>query len=322
MRMGKNTGEKLMDYSSIAVTVLNIEARAILQTAKTIGCNLNEIIEAILRSKGKVVVSGIGKSGHIAEKISSTLNSTGTMSFFLHPAEAFHGDLGMVGVEDIILFFSYSGETEEIIRLIPYLKRNGNVTISVTGNICSSLAAHSNFCINIGDIEEACPLGLAPTSSTTAMLAVGDAIAMILMQANGFQKENFAKFHPGGSLGRKLLKTVSDFSVPAATIFIDDNSEAIISKLASDKNGIICVIENEALVGVITDGDIKRSLKNGVHDFLSKRARDLMSSNPKVVEQGTLCGDADELMKKIKINSLVVRMTDGTYGIYHNLNRS
>lgn len=281
------------------------------------------VIEKIITGSGRLIISGMGKSGHIGKKIFATLVSTGTPSFFLHPAEAFHGDLGVILPEDIFLGISNSGETEELLKLIPFLKDNGNSIIAMTGNPGSSLAMAAEFHLDIGVSQEACPLQLAPTSSTTATLVMGDALAIALMEAREFKPENFARFHPGGSLGRRLLGKVSDYYTQASSVHCDSDFKAILGCMASSYGGIIGVVDNHSdLVGVITDGDIRRKLSGDeLAPLLKLRAKDIMSSNPKLVSKNTRCSDADSLMVELGINSLLVKGDDENLYIYQNLNR-
>ena len=282
-----------------------------------------DVVTHLSNSAGRVIVCGMGKSGHIGKKIFATFVSTGTPSFFLHPAEAFHGDLGVILPEDIFLGISNSGETEEVIKLIPFLKDNGNTIISMTGNSSSSLARSSNFHLDIGVNTEACPLQLAPTSSTTATLVMGDALAIALMEAREFRPENFARFHPGGSLGKKLLGKVSDYYINASSVQCGADFKTILGCMASSSGGIICVVDdNSDLLGVITDGDIRRKLSSGeLEQLLQLKAKDIMSKNPKLVSKETRCSDADSLMAELGINSLLVKGDNKSLYIYQNLNR-
>lgn len=311
-----------MDYLEIAHEVLAKEIDGIREVQCKLNSSFNDIINVISNSSGRVVMCGMGKSGHIAKKICATLVSTGTPSLYLHPAEAFHGDLGMVKPKDIFIAISNSGETSEVMQLVPYIRDNGNTLISMTGNPKSSLAQSSNFHINIGVSLEACPLNLAPTTSTTASLAVGDAIAVALMSAAEFKEENFARYHPGGSLGRKLLMTVNDFSYPAT--FIEENATFIevVASLSSSGCGVVLIGNDNDLKGIITDGDLKQILKeNGSEAVFRLSARDIMSFPPKAVAHNTRCADADAKMSSLGINSLVICDGDAVCGIYQNLNR-
>ncbi|MDR5757608.1 KpsF/GutQ family sugar-phosphate isomerase [Caballeronia sp. LZ035] len=280
-------------------------------------------VECIIQSKGRVVLCGIGKSGYVARKIFATLVSTGTPSLYMHPGEAFHGDLGMVLPDDIFVMVSNSGETEEILRLVPFIEENGNKMIALTGNPESSLARVADHHLNVRIEEEACPLQLAPTASTTATLVMGDALAVALMKARNFGAENFARFHPGGSLGRKLLQRVRD-TLQSAT-FVEANAPAttVIARLAESRTGLICVGWDHDLQGIITDGDLRRSLnKHADSSFFELQARDLMSSQPKTVDAATRCADADLLMQSAGVNSLIAMNQGRVCGIYQLLNKS
>ena len=232
-----------MNFSDIARSVFSVEAKAVSALSDNLSTDFDDAVSAILSSEGKTIVCGMGKSGIIGKKIAATLASTGTPSFFMHPGEAYHGDLGMVSPDDVFIAISNSGETEEVVKLIPFLKDNGNVLIAMTGNPDSTLAKAANYHLNVGVEEEACPLQLAPTSSTTATLAMGDALAVTLMKARDFKPENFARFHPGGSLGRRLLSRVENEMVsdnlpviqPDASVAEVISAKAISAKVASAK---------------------------------------------------------------------------------------
>ncbi|MDP5129454.1 MAG: KpsF/GutQ family sugar-phosphate isomerase [Paraglaciecola sp.] len=311
-----------MNYINDALAVFDDEICGLIEVKNKVGICFSQTIESLVGLKGRVVVCGMGKSGHIGKKIFATFVSTGTPSMFMHPAEAFHGDLGMVLPEDIFLAISNSGETEEILKLIPFLKDNKNILISMTGNPHSTLAKASNFHLDVGVEKEACPLQLAPTASTTAALAMGDALAVCLMKARDFQPENFARFHPGGSLGRKLLGRVQDYMKPAMTIQDNEDFKAVLSKMAESTGGIICVLAQNKLAGVITDGDIRRKLSNfDVLDVVKLSAAEIMSKNPRVISNDTRCVDADNLMTQYGVNSLLVTDGSSSFYIYQNLNR-
>ena len=246
----------------IAKEVFAIEARTISDLGAKLNADFEKSIELILRTKGRLVVSGMGKSGHIGAKIAATLASTGTPSFFMHPAEALHGDLGMLTNDDTLLAISNSGESEEILKIIPAIKKRGIKLIAMSGNLNSTLAKQADFVLDISVQKEACPLQLAPMSSTTATLAMGDAIAACLMKERNFKPENFALFHPGGSLGKKLLTKVSDVMVSALPKVAEDTGfKELIDVMTSGKLGLCLVMNGEKLVGVITDGDLRRVLK-------------------------------------------------------------
>ncbi len=275
-----------MNYVEIAKSVLSIEINSLEQMSKRITPEFNRIIEEILNAKGRFVITGMGKSGLVGRKISATLASTGTRSFFLHPGEAYHGDLGMVHSGDVVLAISNSGETEEVIKLLPFLKENGNKIIAMTGKKGSTLEKHSDYWLDIGVEKEACPLELAPTSSTTATIAMGDALSVALMEARGFKAENFAKFHPGGSLGRKLLTKVSDVMKKSELPILSNDMkfDEIISIISQGRLGLGVVLKDEKIISVITDGDIRRLLKNEKEKALQFSAGEFGSSNPLTID--------------------------------------
>lgn len=250
------------DHIAAAKRTISLEAEAIASLNRQLTPDFSATVEAILQGRGKVIVCGMGKSGHIGRKIAATLSSTGTPSFFLHPSEAFHGDLGMIGEADILLLISYSGETEEVLRLLPSLQSQGNTLLAITGRPASTQARHAHFHLNVAVSEEVCPLSLAPTSSTTATLVMGDALAVALMEARGFQPEDFERFHPGGSLGLKLLAKVKDYARYNNLPFIqqDANVREVIYRLAESRLGLVMVWHDSGKVGIITDGDFRCSL--------------------------------------------------------------
>ena len=304
-------------YLLEAKRVFQLEIAALNFVYNNLDDNLGKAIDKILKSDGKVIICGIGKSGYVAQKISSTLISTGTLSVFLHPSEAIHGDLGIIERGDIFLAISYSGETEELIRLIPFVRDNGNTLISMTGNPLSTLAKYADINLNINVEREACVHLLAPTSSTTASLVLGDAIAISLMKAKNFQPKDFAKFHPGGSLGRKLLR-VRDRMIVAASVQSSSSLRDVIVQM-SKANGIICVKEGIYLVGIITDGDLRRTLDIFEFDKLGMlQAKDVMTTSPKTIDSSILAINADEEMFKLGINSLIIN--ENEVYVYHNMN--
>jgi len=297
-----------MDIKKLAQEVFEIELKEIANLSKRLTDDFEKAINAILQSSGKLIVSGMGKSGIIGKKIAATLASTGTPSFFLHPGEAYHGDLGMIEENDIVLLISNSGETDEVLKLIPFLKHQKNCTISMSNNDNSTLAKNTNYHLNIAVDKEACPLFLAPTSSTTATLVMGDALAVTLMKLRDFKEENFAKFHPGGSLGRRLLTTVGDVMKkknlpiisPQATI------KEVIQKISEGKLGLVVIIDNNKIIGIITDGDIRRTMESREKDFFNLKAEDLMSNHPKLIYETDKLISASNIMSQHKINSLLV----------------
>ncbi len=293
--------------------VLKIEAEAVAALIERIDASFEHAVEMILSCKGRVVVTGMGKSGLIGKKIAATLASTGTPALFLHPAEGIHGDLGMVTRGDTVIALSNSGETEEISRMLPSLKRLGIGIIALTGNPESTLAKNSDVVINVGVKEEACPLGLAPTASTTAALAMGDALAVALLDKKGFKEENFACFHPGGTLGKRLLLLVKDLMHTGDEVPIVKNTTLIkdaIYEISSKKMGITAVVNKEGkLIGVISDGDLRRWIekteKSG-ENLLSKKAEDIMTKKPKIANKDSLAAEAVAIMEKNSITCLIV----------------
>ena len=289
--------------------VLEIEARAVRELADRLDANFVHAAQIVLGCKGRVVVSGVGKSGHIARKIASTLASTGTPAFFVHPADASHGDLGMVTRDDVMIALSNSGESGELLVIVPLIKRLGGKLIAMTGNPHSTLAREADVHLDANVAEEACPLGLAPTASTTAALALGDALAVTLLEARGFGKEDFARSHPGGSLGRRLLTHVHDVmrtgpaipSVPQIASF----SEAIL-EVSRKGMGMTAVTDHaQRVVGIFTDGDLRRALEKG-DDLRSMNVGKLMTPNPRFVRPDQLAAEAAELMEQHKISQLLV----------------
>jgi arabinose-5-phosphate isomerase len=296
-----------------AKRVLKIEADAVAALVGRIDEQFEKAVEMVLKCKGRVVVTGMGKSGLIGKKIAATLASTGTPALFLHPAEGIHGDLGMVTRGDTVIALSNSGETEEIARMLPSLKRLGINIITLTGNPESTLAKNSDVVIDVGVEEEACPLGLAPTASTTATLAMGDALAVVLLDQRGFKEEDFACFHPGGALGKKLLLRVRDLMHTGDAVPIVSEETLIkdaIYEISSKKMGITAVLNASGkLVGVISDGDLRRWMekteKSG-ENLLAKKAADIMTRKPKVANKDSLAAEAVALMEKNSITCLIV----------------
>ncbi len=308
-----------MNYVEIAKNVLSIEINSLEQMSKRITPEFNKIIEEILNAEGRFVVTGMGKSGLVGRKISATLASTGTRSFFLHPGEAYHGDLGMVHSGDVVLAISNSGETEEVIKLLPFLKENGNKIIAMTGKKGSTLEKHSDYWLDIGVEKEACPLELAPTSSTTATIAMGDALSVALMEARGFKAENFAKFHPGGSLGRKLLTKVSDVMKKSELPILstDMKFDEIISIISQGRLGLGVVLKDEKIISVITDGDIRRLLKNEKEKALQFSAGEFGSSNPLTIDTNEKLVVAEAMMQEKKVTAILVTEQSKLVGIVH-----
>lgn len=306
-----------IDAIKIAKEVFEIESKTILDLCDNLDENFSKTIDLILSIKGRCVVSGMGKSGHIGAKIAATLASTGTPSFFMHPGEALHGDLGMLTSEDVLLAISNSGETEEVLKLIPVIKKRKIPLIVMAGNQNSTLAKQADIFINIAVKKEACPLQLAPTSSTTATLAMGDAIAVALMRARNFRPDDFALFHPGGSLGRKLLTRVGDLMVSNNLPMVNPESEfnELVDVMTSGKLGLCIVLENEKLVGIITDGDLRRALRANGKPRFDFKAKEIMSEKPKTIEASAMASEAEELILKHKIKEIVVTQDEKIVGI-------
>ena len=305
-----------------AKKVIRIEAEALLALADSIDEAFRQAVEMILLCRGRVVVTGMGKSGLIGQKIASTLSSTGTPSFFLHPAEGVHGDLGMIMKGDVVVALSNSGETEELLRILPVIKRLGAHLISVAGNPASTLAAAGDVFLPVTVKEEACPLGLAPTASTTATLALGDALAVALLVERGFREEDFALFHPGGALGKKLLLLVGDLMHSGEAIPLVGSGilmrEALFVITAKGLGVTGVTDDTGALVGIITDGDLRRALERGI-DIMSVSAGDMMSINPKRILKSELAAKALNIMEEFAITSLFVVEKDrgDPIGIVH-----
>ncbi len=306
-----------MNIQEIAQKVFAIEANAIANLANSLDDDFENAVNTILNAKGKLIISGMGKSGIIGKKIAATMASTGTPSFFLHPAEAYHGDLGMIEPQDIVLLLSNSGETDEVLKLIPFLKNQKNIIISMSGNSNSTLAKNSTYHLNISVEQEACPLQLAPTSSTTATLVMGDALAVTLMEFRGFKDTDFAQFHPGGSLGRRLLTTVKDVMRKENLPLIEPNTsiQELIQVVSNARLGLAVVMEDKVVQGIITDGDIRREMEEKESVFFTLKAKDLMSRNPKNIEAKAKLKTAQELMTKFKVNSLLVVEEEALVGI-------
>lgn len=306
-----------IDIKYIIKEVFEIESKAIANLGENITPDFEKAVNDILHCRGKLIVSGMGKSGIIGRKIAATLSSTGTPSFFLHPSEAYHGDLGMIGQEDIILLISNSGETDEVLKLIPFLKSQKNIICAMSGNPNSTLAKNAHYHLNISVEKEACPLQLAPTTSTTATLVMGDALAIALMQVRGFQKRDYAQFHPGGSLGRRLLTKVKDVMRCENLPIVSPKAKikTIISTVSEAKMGLVVVMEGSDIIGIITDGDIRRAMENCEENFFSLCSKDLMSLNPKNINQEEKLTLAQKMMTEYKVNSLLVCQEKELIGI-------
>lgn len=264
-------------------------------------------LSLMIQCKGHVIICGMGKSGHVGRKISATLASTGTPSFFVHPAEAFHGDLGMITPDDVVVLISNSGETDEVLKLIPSLKNFGNRIIAITGGMKSTLAKNADAVLEIKMQGESCPNNLAPTTSTTLTMAIGDALASALMNKRNFMPNDFARFHPGGSLGRRLLTRLKDvMSTNLTKVSPETSLKEVIVAMTKDQHGIALVMKGTSLVGVITDGDLRRKMMGDDFDINSLQAREIMNRHPVVVSQYTMLSDASELMIEHRVKQLIV----------------
>ena len=302
----------------IARTVIKNEGEAILDLLPYLDSNFEATVKAILQSEGRVVVTGVGKSALIANKIVATLNSTGTPAIFMHAADAIHGDLGTIQKNDIVICLSKSGNTEEIKMLIPLIKRGENLLIGLTGNLQSTLAKQADHVLNTFVEKEACPNNLAPTTSTTAQLVMGDALAISLLQLRGFGKEDFAKYHPGGSLGKKLYLRVSDLlnNNQKPAVAINASVKEVIVEISKKMLGVTAVLDKDQLVGVVTDGDIRRMLSK--HDDISGlQAKDIMTKRPKTIEPNVLAVKAMETLRANGISQLLVQDKKQYLGVVH-----
>ncbi|MEL6655591.1 MAG: KpsF/GutQ family sugar-phosphate isomerase [Bacteroidota bacterium] len=301
----------------LAKETLDIEAKAIQNLVHQLDESFQRTVETILAAEGKVIVTGMGKSGTIGMKVAATMASTGTPSFFLHPAEAFHGDLGMVESRDVILAISYSGETDELLKLIPFFRENRNRVIAMTGKATSTLAVNADYHISVRVDKEACPLDLAPTSSTTASLVMGDALAVALMKTRNFQAENFARFHPGGTLGRRLLTCVKDVMHTNNLPWVQQDTpiREILRVISASRLGVALVATDGQLPGIITDGDIRRAMEREDDSFFRLVGADLMTSGPIVISPESRLPDAVDLMNEHKIGVLPVAKNNEVLGI-------
>jgi arabinose-5-phosphate isomerase len=304
---------------AIAQKVLQHESEAINSLINTIDEEFEKIVHAILQSSGKLVISGIGKSAIIAQKIVATLNSTGQPAVFMHAADALHGDLGIINKDDIVFILSKSGNTPEIKVLVPLIKNLGNTLVSIVSDLNSYLAVQSDFVINAHVDKEACPLNLAPTTSTTVALALGDALAMCLLECRNFGKEHFAKYHPGGTLGKKLYMRVRDLSQNHAlpAVNVDSSVSDTILEISSKRLGATVVLDkNKKLAGIVTDGDLRRML-NGGHNFENLKAQDIMNTNPKTIVAYEFAVNALLIMKEHSVSQLVVLENKKAIGFVH-----
>ncbi len=292
---------------SIAKESLTEQAKALVRIADELGEEFEKAVQLILQTKGRVVVCGMGKSGLVGKKMMATFASTGTPSFFMHPAEAFHGDLGMLAREDLLILISYSGETDEILNLLPSIKHFGNKIISIVGNNQSTMAKHSDIVLNVRVEREVCPNNLAPTTSTLATMGMGDALAVALIKERGFQAADFARYHPGGSLGRRLLTRVKDVmhtrNLPA--VHADVPLKDAVLAISEGRLGLAVIVEQGQVRGIVTDGDLRRALVNRV-DINQALIGDIMTENPVTITPDMMLADAEKLMLEKKIKALIV----------------
>ncbi len=292
---------------SIAKESLTEQAKALVRMADELGEEFEKAVQLILQTKGRVVVCGMGKSGLVGKKMMATFASTGTPSFFMHPAEAFHGDLGMLAREDLLILISYSGETDEILNLLPSIKHFGNKIISIVGNNQSTMAKHSDIVLNVRVEKEVCPNNLAPTTSTLATMGMGDALAVALIKERGFQAADFARYHPGGSLGRRLLTRVKDVmhtrNLPA--VHADVPLKDAVLAISEGRLGLAVIVEQGQVRGIVTDGDLRRALVNRV-DINQALIGDIMTENPVTITPDMMLTDAEKLMLEKKIKALIV----------------
>ncbi len=305
---------------ALAVKTIESEAISIKNLAKLVDDDFYKCVDLIYNSSGRVIITGIGKSANIANKIVATLNSTGTPAIFMHAADAIHGDLGIIRNDDVVICISKSGNTPEIKVLVPLIKKFGNKLIALVSNIESYLSKNADIVLNASVEKEACPINLAPTTSTTAQLVVGDALAICLLDHRGFTIDDFAKFHPGGILGKKLYSKVEDLFVDfndAPKVYIDDTLKTVILEISSKRFGATVVInKNNEILGVITDGDLRRMLENNT-SFNSLTAIDIMTKNPKVIKKEDLAINAFNLMKNNNITQLIVSDGNKYIGMVH-----
>jgi arabinose-5-phosphate isomerase len=304
---------------ALARSVLQTEAAAILALVDRLDDRFERAVRMLRECRGRVIVTGMGKSGIICRKIAATLSSTGTAAFFLHPAEAIHGDLGVLQTDDVVLALSYSGETEELLRLLETIKRLGAKLIAITGNEASTLAHRADVALDCSVSEEACPMNLVPTASTTAALALGDALAMTLLVAKGFRQEDFASLHPGGRLGKRLMRAeqLMHGGDEAPIVTVDTAMPDVIYEMSRKGLGMTCVVDGGRLVGIITDGDLRRHMAGGT-SILDRTAGSIMTKNPITIVRDTLAAEALLILEQRKITAVVVADAQGAVqGVVH-----
>lgn len=307
------------EIKKYAIEALKIEAQAIEQLTHFINDDFVAVVELILKSKGRVVITGIGKSAIVAQKIVATLNSTGTPSIFMHAADAIHGDLGNIQKDDVVICISKSGSTPEIKVLAPLVKSFDNTLVAITGDVNSFLAKQAHFVLNTFVETEACPNNLAPTSSTTAQMAMGDALAVCLLKQRGFTSKDFAKYHPGGALGKKLYLRVEDISSQNEKPVVNSNQtlKEVIVEISSKRLGVAAVVDNNKLIGIVTDGDLRRMLGKDL-DINQLMVKDIMSTSPKTIQQNSLAIEALHYMEDKSISQLLVVDENNAYlGVIH-----
>jgi arabinose-5-phosphate isomerase len=297
-----------MNSVNIAKQVIQVEVEGLDYMSSRLDHNFDKAIKEIIETTGRTIICGMGKSGLVGKKIVASFASTGTPSFFMHPGEAFHGDLGMVRSEDVFIAISNSGETDEVLKLLPFLRDNGNFIIAVTGNRDSTLATNAHCHLDISVPKEACPLQLAPTSSSTATLVMGDALTVALMDARDFQPENFARFHPGGNLGKRLLSKVRDEMVQSRLPIVNSTTsiQDLIHTMTKGMQGVAIVIDNNKLTGIVTDGDLRRAMENFGANFFNTTTKDICSKNNITIPVDSSVMLATELMSEKNINLLIV----------------
>lgn len=310
-----NTQERII---SIAKKTIETESQAIANLINYVDSEFSGAVECIFNSNGRVIITGIGKSANIATKIVATLNSTGTPAIFMHAADAIHGDLGNIQKEDVVICISKSGNTPEIKVLVPLIKAMNNKLIAITGNINSSLGMQADFILNAHVNKEACPNNLAPTSSTTAQLVIGDALAMCLLDLHGFSSKDFARYHPGGSLGKQLYMRVKDLTVlnEKPQVTPDTNLKDVIIEISEKMLGVTAVIENNKIVGIITDGDLRRMLTR-TESFLHLTAKDIMTANPKTIDNNAMAVEAIQMMDNYNITQILAEENGEYSGVIH-----
>ena len=301
-----------------AKTTINLESKAIKNLSKLLTDDFANAVELIYHSKGRVIITGIGKSAIIANKIVATLNSTGTPSVFMHAADAIHGDLGLILEDDVVICISKSGNTPEIKVLAPHIKNAKNKMIAITGNKDSFLGQQADFVLNAFVEQEACPNNLAPTTSTTAQLVLGDALAVCLLELRGFSSKDFAKYHPGGALGKRLYLRVNDLSSQnlKPQVALNASLKEVIVEITEKMLGVTAVVDNDQIIGIITDGDLRRMLSKS-DDITKLQAKDIMSSNPRRITEDAMAVDAKEVMEEFGISQLLVEHEGKYAGVVH-----